>query len=153
VILVLALLIGAVAGLRSMTAPAAVAWAANRGALDLGGTPLSFLASPVAVAAFTLFALGELAFDKHPAAPNRIAFAGLTGRIVLGGLCGAALASSAERSLALGAVLGAAGGITGAFAGFHARTRLARATGKPLLVAVAEDALAIGGALAVVALA
>jgi uncharacterized membrane protein len=50
-------------------------------------------------------------------------------------------------------VLGAAGGITGAFAGFHARTRLVRATGKPLLVAVAEDALAIGGALAVVALA
>ena len=37
--LVLPLLIGMIAGLRAMTAPAAVSWAARAGWLTLGGTP------------------------------------------------------------------------------------------------------------------
>jgi uncharacterized membrane protein len=39
----LALAIGIVAGLRAMTAPAAMSWAAHQGALRLGGTWLAFL--------------------------------------------------------------------------------------------------------------
>ncbi len=39
----IALLIGVVAGLRAMTAPAAVSWAAALGLLKLQGTPLAFL--------------------------------------------------------------------------------------------------------------
>ncbi|HEY1434389.1 MAG TPA: DUF4126 domain-containing protein, partial [Thermoanaerobaculia bacterium] len=42
-VLVLAFLIGVVAGLRVMTAPAAVSWAARLGWLHLEGTPLAFL--------------------------------------------------------------------------------------------------------------
>ena len=38
----LAFLIGVVAGLRSMTPPAAVSWAARLGWLHLEGTPLAF---------------------------------------------------------------------------------------------------------------
>ena len=41
--LTLALLIGIVAGLRAMTAPAAVSWAAHLGWLELSGTWLAFL--------------------------------------------------------------------------------------------------------------
>ena len=61
IVLLLAFAIGIVTGLRSMTAPAAVAWAARLGWLHLQGTPLSFMGSTVAVAIFTLFALAELA--------------------------------------------------------------------------------------------
>jgi uncharacterized membrane protein len=39
----LALLIGVVAGLRAMTAPAAVSWAASLGLLTLDGSWLAFL--------------------------------------------------------------------------------------------------------------
>jgi uncharacterized membrane protein len=42
-IIVSALLIGAIAGLRSLTAPAAVSWGAYLGLLRLQGTPLAFL--------------------------------------------------------------------------------------------------------------
>ena len=45
-IYVLAFLIGVVAGLRAMTAPAAVSWAARLGWLNLQGTPLAFWAPP-----------------------------------------------------------------------------------------------------------
>ena len=55
---ILAFAIGVVAGLRSMTAPAAVAWAARLGQLQLERTPLSFLASPVAAYVLSALALG-----------------------------------------------------------------------------------------------
>ena len=41
--LVLSFLIAVIAGLRAMTAPAAVSWAARLGWLNLGPTPLAFL--------------------------------------------------------------------------------------------------------------
>ena len=44
---VLAFLIGVVAGLRAMTAPAAVSWAARLGWLNLAGTPLAFMGAAV----------------------------------------------------------------------------------------------------------
>ena len=42
--------IGVVAGLRSLTAPAAVSWGAYLGWLNLQGSPLAFMASIVTVA-------------------------------------------------------------------------------------------------------
>ena len=44
-----ALLIGVIAGLRAMTAPAAVAWGARLGMIDVSGSWLSFFAHPAAV--------------------------------------------------------------------------------------------------------
>lgn len=57
--LLLAFAIGFVAGLRSMTAPAAVAWAAYLGWIHLQGSPLAFMGSILAVGLFTLAALAE----------------------------------------------------------------------------------------------
>ena len=51
-VLLLAFLIGVIAGLRSLTAPAAVAWAAHRNWLNLHNTPLSFMGSTAAVGFF-----------------------------------------------------------------------------------------------------
>ena len=41
-----ALLIGVIAGLRAMTAPAAVAWGAYLGWIPLAGFPLAWMAAP-----------------------------------------------------------------------------------------------------------
>ena len=150
-VLLLAFLIGVVAGLRSLTAPAVVAWAAHRNWLNLHNTPLSFMGSTAAVVIFTLLAVVELVVDQLPSTPSRTKPPGLIGRIVLGGLSGAAVAVSGAQSIALGAVLGVAGGIAGAFAGYEVRTRLVKALKVPdLVIALSEDAVAIAGGLFIV---
>jgi len=151
--MLLALLVGLASGLRSLTPAAVVAWAARLGALDLNSSPLAFVGSRTAVTILTLLALGELVFDKLPSAPNRTDLPGLVARVLLGGLSGAAVAGSAGSALAVGAALGAIGGLAGAFAGYQARTRLVRrfpASG--LVVALAEDAIAITASVVVVTL-
>jgi uncharacterized membrane protein len=148
---VLALTIGFVAGLRSMTAPAAVSWAACFHWLNLEGTPLQFMGSGVAVAILTLAALAELVADKLPRTPNRTSAGPLIGRIVLGGLSGAALSLAFGNSLLAGAGLGGLGAVLGAYAGYHARRRLvAGLKTRDLVVALGEDVLAIALAYLVV---
>src|SRR3979490_1116694 len=83
-VLLLAFLIGIVAGLRSLTAPAVVSWAAHRNWIDLHHTPLSFMGSTVTVSIFVLLALGELVADQLPSTPSRTKPVGLIARIVLG---------------------------------------------------------------------
>jgi uncharacterized membrane protein len=143
-VFVLALGIGIGAGLRSLTAPAAVSWAAHLGWLDLRDSPLAFMGSTVAVVLFTLLAIAEYVGDLLPSTPRRTAPGPLIARIVMGALSGACLSASADGSLALGAVAGGVGGVIGAFAGYEARTRLVRALRvKDRVIAVAEDLVAI----------
>jgi uncharacterized membrane protein len=140
----LALAIGCVAGLRSLTAPAAVSWAAHLHWLDLSGTPLDFLGSTVAVAVLSLAALAELAADKLPRTPNRTSTGPLLGRIFLGGVSGAALSLARGAFWFTGAVGGGAGAVIGAYAGFEIRRRLVRALGgNDLPIAVLEDVVTI----------
>ncbi|MFP3787106.1 DUF4126 family protein, partial [Burkholderia sp. SIMBA_024] len=68
-LIVLALLIGVVAGLRAMTAPAAVAWGAYLGWFDIAQSSLSFMGSFWTVAIFTVLALVELVTDQLPSTP------------------------------------------------------------------------------------
>jgi uncharacterized membrane protein len=150
-VLLLAFLIGVIGGLRTMTAPAVVAWAANRHWLNLDNSPLALIGSLGAVLVFTLGALGELVIDKLPSTPNRTRLLGLVGRSVLGGLSGAAVAVAGAQSIALGIVAGVAGAIAGAFAGYEVRKRLVRALKVPdFVIALLEDAVAIGGGLLIV---
>ena len=132
-------------GLRSMTAPAVVAWAAKLGWLKLSASPFGFMGSTVAVFLFSLGAVGELIADKLPQIPKRTAAFPLIARIVFGGLCGACLCASAAQSIVIGAICGAIGGVTGAFAGYEIRRRLVinlKMSG--ILVALVEDLIAIG---------
>ena len=150
-VLLLAFLIGVIGGLRTMTAPAVVAWAANRHWLNLDNSPLALVGSVGAVLVFTLGALGELVFDKLPSTPNRTRILGLVGRGVFGGLAGAAVAVAGAQFIAIGVVLGVAGAIAGAFAGYEVRKRLVRALKVPdFVIALLEDAVAIGGGLLIV---
>ena len=146
--LILAFAIGVVAGLRSMTAPAIAAWAARLGWLDLASTPLAFLGSAAATYILTAFMVAELVADKLPRTPNRTALGPFVGRILTGGLAGAALTAGVGQSLLVGAILGALGGIAGTFGGYRARTGLVRALKVPdYVVAVMEDIVAVGGAI------
>ena len=145
-----AFLIGLFAGLRSLTAPAATAWAARLGWLKLQ-RPLSLIGSVPAVVIFTLLALIELVADKLPKTPSRTAPLGLIARIVTGGLTGACVAAGGGAGALLGAVLGVAGGLVGCFGGYQLRTRLVKALGTPdFVIALLEDLVAIGGSLWVV---
>jgi uncharacterized membrane protein len=145
----LAFLIGIVAGLRSMTAPAAVSWAARLGWLHLENTWLAFLGFAATPYILTVFALGELIADKLPKTPSRKSPVGLVARIVSGALCGAALGATNQAAVG-GLVVGVLGAIAGTLGGYELRTRLATIIGKDLPIALLEDAIAICGAFLIV---
>ena len=147
-LLVLVLLLGVVAGLRAMTAPAVVCWGAHLGWLSLSHSPLSFLTSKISLVIFTLLALGELIGDKLPQTPSRTDIFPLIARAVSGALAGAALVITAGAWLLAGVLVGAVGAVIGAFAGYHVRRALTRSAGLPdLPVALLEDLVAVGGGL------
>jgi len=148
--LTFAFLIGFFAGLRSLTAPAATAWAVYLGWLKLD-RPLALIGSVPAVAIFTVLAIVELVADKLPRTPSRTAPPGLIARIVMGGLTGACITAGGPQGIYFGAILGAAGGIVGCFAGYQARTGLVKTLNvRDLYVALIEDLVAVGGSVWVV---
>ena len=145
-LLVFCFLLGCVTGLRSLTGAAVIAWAAHLGWLKFAGTWLAFVAHPAALIVFTLLAIGELIGDKLPKTPARTAPLGLSARIVLGGLCGAALATSGGASLAFGSVAGTLGALVGTYGGYNIRHTLVTRMHLPdVAVALVEDAIAVGG--------
>ena len=143
-VLLLALVIGIVAGLRSLTAPALVSWAAHLGWLNLQGTPLAFMGTTAAVGIFTLLAIVELVGDVMPKTPARTTPVPLIARIVLGGLSGACLYVAGGQSLAVGAVLGVIGALIGTYGGYHIRKALVNGLKvKDIMIAIPEDIVAI----------
>ena len=148
--LLLAFLIGLFAGLRSLTPPAAVAWAVYLGWLRLV-RPLSLIGSLPAVIILSVLAITEIIFDKLPNTPSRTAPPGLIARIVTGAFTGACVSLGGGRPAFVGAGLGLLGGIVGTFAGYHARAWLVRSLRQPdFNVALIEDLVAIGGSLFIV---
>jgi uncharacterized membrane protein len=146
-----ALLIGVVAGLRTMTAPAAVSWAASLGAIHLNGSWLAFLGAKYAPWILTVAAIGELIVDQLPQTPSRRIPAQFGARIVSGALCGAAAGTEAG-SWPIGAVVGVVGAVLGTLGGSALRGRLASAFRGDHPAAVLEDAVAIGGAVLIMGL-
>ena len=72
-------------------------------------------------------------------------------RIVFGGLCGVALATSAGESLIVVATAGVIGALVGTFAGYNIRHALVTRAHLPNFpVALAEDLIAIAGGLLIV---
>jgi uncharacterized membrane protein len=148
-ILLWALLIGIVAGLRAMTAPAAVSWAAHLGWLHLGNSWLAFLGYAFTPWIFTALAIVELVTDQLPSTPSRKVPVQFGARIVMGALCGAAVGISGG-SLTGGTIAGVIGAVIGTLAGADVRGRLARAFGQDRPAALIEDAVAVIGAFLIV---
>ena len=133
-IFALAFGVGVAAGLRSLTPPAVVAWAAHLGWLNLNNSPLAFMGSIITVVIFSILALFELFVDLQPSTPKRTAPVPLAARILMGGLCGACLDAASNQPL-----------VIGAFAGYEIRRRLVAALHvKDIFVALLEDLVAIG---------
>ncbi|UCI09306.1 DUF4126 domain-containing protein [Mesorhizobium sp. B1-1-8] len=145
-----ALLIGMVAGLRAMTAPAVVAWGAWLGWLPLAGTWASFMGHWIAVGIFTILAIVELIADQLPSTPSRKVPQQFGGRIVAGAFAGAVLGAAGGSTIG-GLIASAIGAVIGTLGGAEARARLAAAFGKDLPAALVEDAVAIVGGLLIVA--
>jgi uncharacterized membrane protein len=147
---ILSLLIGVVAGLRTMTAPAAISWAARTGWLNVAPTSLAFLGYAFTPWILTLLALAELVTDQLPTTPSRKAPGPFGARILSGALSGAAIGVS--RSLLFtGMSAGILGAVIGTVGGHAFRARLAAAFGRDRPAALIEDVIAIGGAFLIVA--
>jgi uncharacterized membrane protein len=147
--IVAAVLIGVVAGLRAMAAPAAVSWAAHLGWIDLSASWLAFLGYAWTPYIFTALALVELVTDQLPSTPSRKVPPQFGARIVMGALCGAAL-GVAGGSLIAGLIAGAVGAVVGTLGGAAARAKLAAAFGRDQPAALIEDAVAILAVLLIV---
>ncbi|AWJ84289.1 DUF4126 domain-containing protein [Azospirillum sp. TSH58] len=148
--LILAVLIGAVAGSRTLLAPAAVSWAAYGGWLDLSGSWLFFLGHPVSPWVFTVMAVGELITDKLPSTPSRKLPFPFASRIAGGAIAGAAIGANAGAWVP-GLIAGGLGAVAGTLLGYEARRRMAAAFGRDRPAALIEDAVALTVALLVVA--
>lgn len=147
----LALLIGTIAGLRTMTAIAAASWAAYLGYLTLNGSWLAFLGYRFTPWILSALALGEFVTDQLPFTPSRKVPAQFGARIVSGGISGAAIGLSGGTWVG-GLIAGVVGAVIGTLGGAAARSRLAIALGRDLPAALLEDAIAIVGAILVVGL-
>jgi len=148
---VLAIGIGAVAGLRPMTAPAVMACALKRRWMRPGDSPFSRIISASASKRIAKLAISELIADKLPFTPSRLNAAPLASRVMSGAICGASIHGTVKRPLAEGAVLGGLGALAGAVGGYHLRERLKRNM-PDFAGALLEDALALAGSAVIVAL-
>ncbi|MEB3070494.1 DUF4126 family protein [[Mycobacterium] vasticus] len=150
-VLVLALLIGAVAGLRALTAPTVMAWAAALHWINLDGTWAQWLSHPATVTVLTVLAVIELITDLLPGTPQRTVAVQFIARIVLGAFAGAVLGTAWNYTwTALGAAM--IGAVIGALVGLGLRQRLVAATGgRDLPIALLEDSVAVLGGFAVAA--
>jgi uncharacterized membrane protein len=146
----LAVGIGVVAGLRSLTAPAVVAWATREKMIR----PINSFPGRMLLASgskkIAELAVGEFIADKLPSTPSRLSPLPLTFRLASGAACGAALSVAAEESPRNGALLGMLGALAGSFAGFYLRKRLSRSF-PDFVVALGEDVLAVAAGAAIVA--
>lgn len=141
-LLLCAFLVGIVAGLRSMTAPAVVSWFARMEILTVAGTPLAWMGYRYTPIILTVLAIGELIADKLPSTPSRKAPPGFVTRLVTGALTGATI-GAAGHALLLCMIVGIVGAVIGTFGGAAVRAKLATTFRRDFPAALLEDAVAI----------
>ncbi len=139
-------LIGIIAGLRAMMAPAVVAWGAALGGFDVSQTPLRLHGISLTPWVFTLLGVVELITDQLPSTPSRKVPMQFAARLIMGALTGATIGVSGG-SLVSGLIAGIVGAVVGTLGGVAARGKLAAAFRKDTPAALIEDAVAIIGAL------
>lgn len=118
--------IGALAGMRSLAAPALLSRELAHGRMGAGrGAAARFFSAPVTSRTLGLLAAGEMAADKARWIPARIDPVPLAGRAALGALGGAFIASRRGGSGLTAAILGGATAV-GVAAAMYTLRRLAR---------------------------
>jgi uncharacterized membrane protein len=118
---------GAVAGMRSVLAPALVTkWLADGGRGEALESPYSLLASRRTASVASTLSKGEIIFDKLPVTPPRISPAPLAARAVSGAVCGATICKVAHERAYAGAFVGAGAAVGTAFLVYYLRQSLGR---------------------------
>ena len=121
--------LAAIAGIRSMAAPALLAKTIGRGDVGgIAGTPFAALGSGRIPALLEALMIGEMVGDKTPFIPSRTSAPAVMGRALSGALVGAAVSVSGQRSGASGALVG----VLSALAGVYAIDRLRSGAGQEL---------------------
>lgn len=145
-IVVRALILGGVAGLRSLLAPALLSQKlAQKNPTGAASQISQALAEPPVATTLKVLSVGELVADKLPKTPNRIDPLPLAFRAVSGALVGGAVFSSAKRPAWIGALLGAGAAVGAAYGGYHLRKMADEKLSLPdPVIALLEDAIAVG---------
>ncbi len=139
-------MIGFVAGLRSMMAPALVIQdiATHTPHPRRGLKFFAKFATPRGKLISKLNTVGELIGDKLPFIPARTKTPSLIFRMLSGAFAGGALAASRKQSPVLGAIVGAFGAVAGTYGGYHARQWVDKHTRLPdPVIGLAEDGIAM----------
>ncbi len=139
---------GAVAGIRSLSAPAMLGKVAKAGLLPAKNSRFDFLNNPKVSYPLLAVAVGELILDKLPFTPARTKLPFLIGRAVTGGFTGAAISASKKRSAVLGALIGAAAAVGASYAGYHLRRKASEKV-PGTVVGLLEDAVAAGAGMVI----
>jgi uncharacterized membrane protein len=138
--------LGALAGMRSASAPAITSHILNsHRSRILSKSPLSFMQSKNVSNVLKVIAAGEVIADKLPFAPDRIKPFSLFARCLAGSLAGASIYKAYNGSLITGALLGSVGAITSAFGSFYLRKSIVKHANliDPVIGAI-EDTLVFG---------
>ncbi|WP_210488853.1 DUF4126 family protein [Rufibacter aurantiacus] len=140
-----ALAMGAIAGMRAMTAPAILAnHLSDSPSLSLAGSKLNYLQKSGVATGMQILAVAEMFGDKFPQVPKRIVPIELLPRVFSGALVGATIAELNGESRVTGGLLGIVGAVASSYAFYFLRKKLGKATKLPdAALALAEDALAV----------
>ena len=138
------------AGMRSMSAPAFLShYLSRQPSSGLVGSPLRFLQKPLTAKILKAMVAGEMVMDKLPGTPNRTASPPLLGRLLAGGLVGAAWYKSRHGSALSGGLLGGLAAVAATFVSYSLRMGISKkADVSVALVGVGEDALVVAGGAA-----
>ena len=141
---------GAVAGLRAMSAPALLSQAVRTGSIELADGPCAFLGTPEGANLATGLAALEMVGDKISSAPDRTSAFPLASRAVSGAIVGAAVCCARKKEWGAGALVGALAAVGAAYAGLALRRVLTKNLGLPnVLAGLVEDAIVVGCSVAI----
>ncbi len=142
---------GAIAGMRSMSAPALISHHLhNKPSYMLAGSPLRYLQHNWVAAGLKVLAASELAGDKMPQAADRIIWPSLAARAASGALVGATVFATHRQKPLVGALVGAAAAIAATYASFYGRKALGNHTSLPDAAwGAVEDVITIGAGWAI----
>ncbi len=141
-----ALLMGLAAGLRSQVPGATLAWQHDDAPFFSGWRRWPVFRNVWGRRLLIANGAGEALVDKLPGLPARTEPGPLFGRLIFGGIAGAAIGSerSGKGSIARGAMAGMVGAVLGTVGATKARAAITAWTGLPdPVVAVVEDVAAV----------
>jgi uncharacterized membrane protein len=143
--------LGAIAGLRSMAAPALLTHEiAEDGDAEEFGPFERILTSERTSQLLAAMAGGEMIADKTPYVPDRTNPAPLIGRAVIGSMTAAAFAMRRHYPPFLPAAIGAISAVASTFAAFHTRRYITQEFRVPdRLIGLAEDAIVMAASKAI----